>query len=135
MQLLPQSTKTTYDQALRLRPEATKKVLIRILTDYIHERISWLLKDLGDSGQYSEKIGDNVAKYVQSTTQNLAYDDAKEILLILLKNQRFLNHGNSEMQTGKRKIVEIISGAMMKINLGNPRYDAILKKRVIQIVK
>lgn len=67
------------------------------------------MKDLGDPDKHNEEIGENIAKYVQFTTNEIAYDDAKEILLILLKNQRFLNHGNLEMETGKRKIIEMVS--------------------------
>lgn len=109
MRIFPKSTKTTYNQALKLKPEGTINILTNILTAYIHERISWLLKDLGDPGQHTEEIGKNIEKYVVSTTQKLAYDDAKEILLVLLKNQRFPNNGTPDIQTGKRKIIEIIS--------------------------
>jgi hypothetical protein len=87
--------------------------------------------DLWDKNNHTEEISKNINKYVINATSSIAYDDAKEILLTLLKNQRFLR---SEVWA-RKKIIEIISGAMTSINLGNPRYDAVSKKRVIRTAK
>lgn len=128
-------SKTTYEEALKLKEPETRVALTRILTNYIHQRIFWLLEDLGQKEFENEEIWENIEKFVVNATKNLAYDETKEILLGLLQNQRLSPNGNTVIKTARKEIVEIIAGAMNSINLWRPKFSRKEWKRIIQVAK